>query len=881
MSWIAFVEKQKPTFYFPVESIKNKNIKQIFNEIDIPENKLIFIHTPLFEQMLTDVIKPIEIYPQLCCEKLKEKYGRHPYFLAIRSAQDKDILSICVHSKNNSGYDIPPFYVDFNLCEFRNKTRDDVIDKIKAKLGFLIANESLAYFCEGAEETISENDAIKIIEKAKSNQLVLNFVLTDDALNKIKHRTYILQEIISTEETYVNDLKIIINFWVPKIRAKKMIKEKHIKTIFQDIDSILAAQTYFLSQIKSCGQNYQSSISDCFLEFAPAFRSSELYVSEYPEIDGLLRKYEKKPKFQKRINKYANEVGGRDLHSYMITPVQRMPRYILFLRDILKYTPTSHPDAELLPVAFHVIEQLTKEFDETTEYAQKQHDLVVMQRRIKNGFVFLDKQHQLSRQLPVKISKSNRPIGEGVFYIFTDMILLIQTIKHGTKALYDSPILCFPYFYQWPTLSSITINASGKNYHKSNRVYEIEFSNIEALHQAISEIQILQEKFYSKNPSKHVVKWENVNFSTPLHPLLNPHAVVFHNDIYIISGRHIIFIDSNNNMKHCATLPDEINNSVSASNDKYIFIYAGNSIFRFDPLVNGYQRCKLVGDLPAREGSTMVANNEYLIIFGGKSKKGLKRYSNELIMISLDDYSLTFHKNIPHLPSPRCYHSAFLDSDDIMYIFGGSDGSDLCKNDNQIFSCNISSMLWADLNIFLPPRKHHTLLKTGNYFIVIGGSKSETHIVDISSKTLITDISEFGNFGNICKYSSAVLLNHDIFYFSGSNSEKTPSAQMLKVVIPLVSKVIESSLSQPQDQPQMISHDFTNTNYQTNDIDTDLGQQENTPLCQDQTIDHQTIQKKSSNTKKAMLIIGSVAAILGVTVLLMKNKNTLKRFFSK
>ncbi len=39
---------------------------------------------------------------------------------------------------------------------------------------------------------------------------------------------------------------------------------------------------------------------------------------------------------------------GLALQSFLIMPIQRIPRYILFLEDLKKKTPESHPDSREL-----------------------------------------------------------------------------------------------------------------------------------------------------------------------------------------------------------------------------------------------------------------------------------------------------------------------------------------------------------------------------------------------------------------------------------------------------------------------------------------------------------------------------------------------------
>jgi hypothetical protein len=47
---------------------------------------------------------------------------------------------------------------------------------------------------------------------------------------------------------------------------------------------------------------------------------------------------------------------GQNLQSYAIMPVQRVPRYLLLLRELIKWTPSSHPDRADLDLALRDVE---------------------------------------------------------------------------------------------------------------------------------------------------------------------------------------------------------------------------------------------------------------------------------------------------------------------------------------------------------------------------------------------------------------------------------------------------------------------------------------------------------------------------------------------
>lgn len=57
--------------------------------------------------------------------------------------------------------------------------------------------------------------------------------------------------------------------------------------------------------------------------------------------------------------------GGRDLPTFLIMPIQRLPRYVLLLGELLKYTPESSPEYSSLSSALAAIKETTEQVNST------------------------------------------------------------------------------------------------------------------------------------------------------------------------------------------------------------------------------------------------------------------------------------------------------------------------------------------------------------------------------------------------------------------------------------------------------------------------------------------------------------------------------------
>ena len=94
-----------------------------------------------------------------------------------------------------------------------------------------------------------------------------------------------------------------------------------------------------------------TEIGDIFLEMAPYLKSYTDYVTNYDNSrNTFMELMDDKHKHNKGFTHFISDVTSKgppkysNFSSLMIQPVQRIPRYILLLEDVIKHTTESHPD---------------------------------------------------------------------------------------------------------------------------------------------------------------------------------------------------------------------------------------------------------------------------------------------------------------------------------------------------------------------------------------------------------------------------------------------------------------------------------------------------------------------------------------------------------
>lgn len=91
------------------------------------------------------------------------------------------------------------------------------------------------------------------------------------------------------------------------------------------------------------------------------FRIYIEYLNNFPLACDLVDEYKKtKPAFAAFVSEIGKMQQYRflSLEDYMIKPIQRLPKYVLLLKELLKNTHTSHPDYQNVKKALEQFEEV-------------------------------------------------------------------------------------------------------------------------------------------------------------------------------------------------------------------------------------------------------------------------------------------------------------------------------------------------------------------------------------------------------------------------------------------------------------------------------------------------------------------------------------------
>ncbi|XP_052824704.1 uncharacterized protein LOC106870865 isoform X3 [Octopus bimaculoides] len=234
----------------------------------------------------------------------------------------------------------------------------------------------------------------------------------------------ILQELISTERDYVQALKLIVDNYIPEITKEEVPHALRGKRniIFGNIEKIYEFHNqYFLQELETC-KHYPFQIAQIFLSHEEQFYLYALYNKNKPKSDHLMAEHGTEF-FRIKQNELKDKMN---LSSYLLRPVQRMGKYALLLKQMIKACPETETEYNDLKSA----EEMVK------FHLRHGNDMLAMD-SLKECDVNLQEQGRLLRQNEFFVTQGRKKSMRHIF-LFEELVLFSKTKKdrHGGPESY-------------------------------------------------------------------------------------------------------------------------------------------------------------------------------------------------------------------------------------------------------------------------------------------------------------------------------------------------------------------------------------------------------------------------------------------------------------
>ncbi|KAF2492069.1 hypothetical protein BU16DRAFT_593264 [Lophium mytilinum] len=276
-------------------------------------------------------------------------------------------------------------------------------------------------------------------------------------------------ELLDTEESYVSKVYELIHSVAADFRQKAKAKsggssspsEDALKGLFPpSLDRILEVNSEFMEAIRGILEDTENDaiqdieratddvyvaplrgqkdvkdvtgtlkLSKALVEWFPQFADCYIdYIQAHAEFSQLLKIFTKETgsSFSKRVH----ETGEQRLMSMLIEPVQRLPRYNLYIDNIVKQLPVRHPAIRSLLKARDIISEICSRDSPTSQ------QMKVIDRLRKMVFGWPPTFQPLGRLInavdfvelapPYRSERQNSTAATGIFLLFADSLILLN-----------------------------------------------------------------------------------------------------------------------------------------------------------------------------------------------------------------------------------------------------------------------------------------------------------------------------------------------------------------------------------------------------------------------------------------------------------------------
>uniref|UniRef100_A0A8C6CVB7 Pleckstrin homology and RhoGEF domain containing G1 n=1 Tax=Moschus moschiferus TaxID=68415 RepID=A0A8C6CVB7_MOSMO len=153
---------------------------------------------------------------------------------------------------------------------------------------------------------------------------------------KLLYVDRVVQEILETERTYVQDLKSIVEDYLDCIRdqTKLPLGTDERSALFGNIQGIYHFNSELLQDLENC-ENDPVAIAECFVSKSEEFHIYTQYCTNYPRSVAVLTECMRNKMLAKFFRERQETLKhSLPLGSYLLKPVQRILKYHLLLHEI-------------------------------------------------------------------------------------------------------------------------------------------------------------------------------------------------------------------------------------------------------------------------------------------------------------------------------------------------------------------------------------------------------------------------------------------------------------------------------------------------------------------------------------------------------------------
>ncbi|AAS52308.1 ADR388Cp [Eremothecium gossypii ATCC 10895] len=274
----------------------------------------------------------------------------------------------------------------------------------------------------------------------------------------------IVKEFVETERKYVHDLEVLSKYR-QQLLENQIISSEELYMLFPNLNEIIDFQRRFLVALEINGQvpAQAQRIGALFMHSKHFFKLYEPWsIGQNAAINFISSSFDK-------MQSQEFVIGNKmELQSFLLKPVQRLCRYPLLLKDLLKLSVKTKSDVDTkeLQTALEISKSIARSINENQRRTENHEVVKKLYGRVVNwkGYriakfgelLYFDK-------VNISTSNSNEPEKEFEVYLFEKIIILFSEVQQKKSNSRSLKI-------KTNSISSSSLHLSGANSPSSSAV---------------------------------------------------------------------------------------------------------------------------------------------------------------------------------------------------------------------------------------------------------------------------------------------------------------------------------------------------------------------------------------------------------------------------
>ncbi|WAR31167.1 VAV-like protein [Mya arenaria] len=307
-------------------------------------------------------------------------------------------------------------------------------------------------------------------------------------------RDYCIKEMVDTERNYVDALKMIVNYFIQPLMASSLLSQTDKDIIFSSVERMEEVHSVFFHELeKACYSPGKTRLHEVFIKYKSKFLLYGDYCSNLPRaqehIEELIKKNEQVRDKIEECERTANE-GRFRLRDLLHVPMQRVLKYHLLLRELIKNTDRDSEDQFYLQQALESMQDLSLYVNEV----KRDNEALALIEEIQRSIVDLQMpantslrdygKLQKDGELKVRSHIDNR-VRQRYIFLF-DKVMLMAKTRGDTYSFKEAIVLSE---YKWNCTFQMVKQDNSMTYTLLSKTEEIKQKWIEAIHLALDNTQ--------------------------------------------------------------------------------------------------------------------------------------------------------------------------------------------------------------------------------------------------------------------------------------------------------------------------------------------------------------------------------------------------------